>query len=172
MAEEGAEIITDGESAVIATEPTLVNMRGGETVYTSNETEKILSSEGLKPFAPQSIDKNQKNIDSLLSGKELDLKSIAYKEGVLKETTPMGIYSLLEKYQNWITPESAIMSRLNLPSQDFSKLGVVNNNQKETVVQFNGDIHVHEVQNVDSLSKAIVQQLPRKMTQALSRRDL
>lgn len=136
------------------------------------EDHMIAIQEGEAVIPKETVAKNPEAIDSLLSGKKLDLKALVNRDIVLQRTTPLDTYSMLEKYKDWIIPDSAIISRLNLPSQDFSKLGVVNNNQKETVVQFNGDIHVHEVQNVDTLSKAIVQQLPRKMAQALSRRDL
>ncbi len=136
------------------------------------EDHMVALSEGEAVVPKETVAKNPEVVNSLLSGQKLDLKSLVNRDIVLQRATPLDTYSMLEKYQDWIVPDSVIMSRLNLPSQDFSKLGVVNNNQKETVVQFNGDIHVHEVQNVDSLSKAIVQQLPNKMTQALSRRDL
>ena len=136
------------------------------------EDHMIAIQEGEAVIPKETVAKNPEAIDSLLSGQKLDLKALVNRDIVLQRATPLDNYSMFEKYKDWVIPDSVIMSRLNLPSQDFSKLGVVNNNQKETVVQFNGDIHVHEVQNVDSLSKAIVQQLPRKMTQALSRRDL
>ena len=136
------------------------------------EDHMVALTEGEAVIPKENVAKNPEAIDSLLSGQKLDLKALVNRDIVLQRATPLDTYSMLEKYKDWVIPDSLIMSRLNLPSQDFSKLGVVNNNQKETVVQFNGDIHVHEVQNVDTLSKAIVQQLPRKMTQALSRRDL
>lgn len=133
------------------------------------EDHMIAIQEGEAVIPKETVAKNPEAIDTLLSGKELDLKSLVNRDGVLKETTPMGIYSLLEKYQDWITPESAIMSRLNLPSQDFSKLGVVNNNQKETVVQFNGDIHVHEVKDVHDFASKVIKQFPTIVTQQLGK---
>lgn len=136
------------------------------------EDHMVALTEGEAVVPKETVEENPEVVNSLLSGQKLDLKSLVNRDIVLQRATPLDNYSMFEKYKDWVIPDSVIMSRLNLPSQDFSKLGVVNNNQKETVVQFNGDIHVHEVQNVDSLSKAIVQQLPRKMTQALSRRDL
>ncbi len=136
------------------------------------EDHMVALTEGEAVIPKETVAKNPEAIDSLLSGQKLDLEALVNRDIVLQRATPLDNYSMFEKYKDWVIPDSLIMSRLNLPSQDFSKLGVVNNNQKETVIQFNGDIHVHEVQNVDTLSKAIVQQLPRKMTQALSRRDL
>lgn len=170
VAEEGAEIVTDGESAVIATEPTLVNMRGGETVYTANETEKILSSDGLESFTSQSIAKNQKNINSLLSGEELDLTSFVNKDGVIQQFTPTDIYSMLEDYRNLFVSDAITMSRFNIPNQDFSKFGIVNNAQKSTVVEFKGDIVLQGVQDVEGFAKAIKYKFPMVMERELGKR--
>lgn len=164
VAEEGAEIITNGKTAVIATEPTLVNMGGGETVYTANETEKILSSDGLEPFAPQSIDKNQKN------GEELDLTSFVNKDGVIQQFTPTDIYSMLENYRNLFVSDAITMSRFNIPNQDFSKFGIVNNAQKSTVVEFKGDIVLQGVQDVEGFAKAIKYKFPMLMERELGKR--
>ena len=54
VAENGAEIITDGKIAVLAETPTLINMQGGETVYNADETEELLNSKGLKPLPEDS----------------------------------------------------------------------------------------------------------------------
>ena len=120
---------------------TLMNMKGGETVYNADETKKILDGDGLEPIeVPQTVAKNPYAIDSLLSGQKLDLKSLVNRDIVLQRATPLDTYSMLEKYKDWVITDSLIMSRLNLPSQDFSKLGVVNNNQQQTVIQINGDL--------------------------------
>lgn len=104
------------------------------------EDHTMVLQEGEAVIPKETVAKNPEAIDSLLSGQKLDLKSLVNRDIVLQRATPMDTYSMLEKYQDWIVPDSVIMSRLNLPSQDFSKLGVVNNNQQQTVIQINGDL--------------------------------
>ena len=61
---------------------------------------------------------------------------------------------------------SMVMSNLNLP--DFSKLATVNRDNSTSVSI--GEIHLHEVQNVDGLANAIIRELPNKTIQAINRR--
>lgn len=104
------------------------------------EDHMIAIQEGEAVIPKETVAKNPEAIDSLLSGKKLDLKALVNRDIVLQRATPLDTYSMFEKYKDWIIPDSLIMSRLNLPSQDFSKLGVVNNNQQQTVIQINGDL--------------------------------
>ena len=55
------------------------------------------------------------------------------------------------------------MSSLNLP--DFSKLAPVNTDNSTSVSI--GEIHLHEVNNVDSFANAIIRELPSKISQKL-----
>lgn len=104
------------------------------------EDHMVALTEGEAVIPKENVAKNPEAIDSLLSGQKLDLKSLVNRDIVLQRATPLDTYSMLEKYKDWVIPDSLIMSRLNLPSQDFSKLGVVNNNQQQTVIQINGDL--------------------------------
>ena len=58
---------------------------------------------------------------------------------------------------------SMVMSSLNLP--DFSKLATVNRDNSTSVSI--GEIHLHEVNNVDSFANAIIRELPNKISQKL-----
>ena len=58
---------------------------------------------------------------------------------------------------------SMVMSSLNLP--DFSKLATVNRDNSTSVSI--GEIHLHEVNNVDSFANAIIRELPSKISQKL-----
>ena len=133
------------------------------------EDHMIAIQEGEAVIPKETVAKNPEAIDSLLSGKKLDLKALVNRDIVLQRATPLDNYSMFEKYKDWVIPDSLIMSRLNLPSQDFSKLGVVNNNQKETVIQFNGDIHVHEVKDVHDFASKVIKQFPTIVTQQLGK---
>ena len=104
------------------------------------EDHMVALTEGEAVIPKENVAKNPEAIDSLLSGQKLDLKALVNRDIVLQRATPLDTYSMFEKYKDWIIPDSLIMSMLNLPSQDFSKLGVVNNNQQQTVIQINGDL--------------------------------
>lgn len=53
VGEEKPEVIvTNDKKALIAEQPTLVNMEGGETVFDGDETEKMLKAKGLRPVTP------------------------------------------------------------------------------------------------------------------------
>ena len=62
-----------------------------------------------------------------------------------------------------INYSSMVMSSLNLP--DFSKLAPVNRDNSTSVSI--GEIHLHEVNNVDSFANAIIRELPSKISQKL-----
>ena len=62
---------------------------------------------------------------------------------------------------------SMVMSNLNIP--DFSKLAV---NRGESTTISIGDIHLHEVQNVDTLAKQIVRDMGNKVRQETSKHKL
>lgn len=57
---------------------------------------------------------------------------------------------------------SMVMSNMKLP--DYSKFAV---NRGESTTISIGDIHLHEVNNVDSLANAIIRELPSKISQKL-----
>lgn len=136
------------------------------------EDHMVAMQEGEAVIPKETVAKNSEIVNSLLSGKDLDLKSLVNEDGVLQRTTPLDTYAMLEKYQNWIVPDSVIMSQMNIPSQDFSKFGMVNNNQKSTTVNFNGGITVQGVQDGNAFAKEIITKTGRKMTQILNKRDL
>lgn len=53
VGEEKPEVIvTNDKKALIAEQPTLVNMEGGETVFDGDETAKMLKARGLRPVSP------------------------------------------------------------------------------------------------------------------------
>ncbi len=45
-------VVTNDKKALIAEQPTLVNMEGGETVFDGDETAKMLKAKGLRPVSP------------------------------------------------------------------------------------------------------------------------
>lgn len=60
-----------------------------------------------------------------------------------------------------------------IPRTDFMKdnyKNVVTNNSTNSTICSIGDIHLHEVQNVDSFANAILRELPNKTIQAIHRR--
>ena len=64
-------------------------------------------------------------------------------------------------------PDLSSMFKINIP--DYSNLVMRNNNIQQPSIVI-GDIHLHEVQNVDGLANAIIRELPNRVTQALGKR--
>ena len=95
-------------------------------------------------------------------------KILKNKEGV--ELLPLKGYDTAK----WEKLVQSINLNTLMPSYakpNYSYLNNVTNNRNTQQSSINiGDIHLHEVQNVDGLSKAIISKLPGKMIQAASRR--
>lgn len=152
VAENGAEIITDGENVVLATEPTLVNMKGGEQVYTATETKKILSSDGISELT---IDKlNEKG------------QAIYHKI----DATSLSKDMLKSNVLNYMMNGLSINMKQSFPEMDkqgLKHVPEVTNVQNSTVNI--GDIHLHEVQNIDSFGNEIIKHMPNTILQKLKK---
>lgn len=137
VGEEGEELYIDNHGgAALVTEPTLINMEGGETVKSAEETKDMYASSDFTLPEPEKI-LAKPAIDEVYQ--MLGIDSPFFHSGLL---------------------ESRIS---NLPQ---SKIINNYNNQRQTNVNI-GDIHLHEVQNVDGLSRQIIANLPNKVTQMM-----
>lgn len=135
--------VNGGKSSGRAKGGIITKEDAGDLDFVANslgEDHMVALTEGEAVVPKETVEENPEVVNSLLSGQKLDLKALVNRDIVLQRATPLDNYSMFEKYKDWVIPDSLIMSRLNLPSQDFSKLGVVNNNQQQTVIQINGDL--------------------------------
>lgn len=69
-----------------------------------------------------------------------------------------------------ISPLREFSDKMEKAAKIIESASVVNNVTQQPINVNMGDIHLHEVQDVDGLSKAIIQQMPGKMLQAIHQR--
>ena len=143
IAETGTEIIRDNYgNAVIAKGKQLHHFDGGETVFSPSETKELLSGE-LKPLDPASAD--------------------------IAPTLRTQSDVLLEQWQKIVPashmPIAPICSMSRIPK--YLDLPVSRDNSVTVSI---GDIHLHEVQKVNTLARDIVLELPKKVMQELGKR--
>ena len=131
----------------------LYNFEGGETVIPGDETKKIL--------------KNQGNVTRLPDGRELLADgSVKFPDGTM--LTPVA-----NPLENLAQPDLAkAMESIQLPHyqqrpMDYGNVTKTENNNNTVTI---GDIHLHNVQNVDQLGADIDRYLTGIVAQKLNRR--
>lgn len=163
-AKSGLNFVSDGtgDELVIRNDNTaelvhgkqLYNFEGGETVIPAEETKEIL--------------KNQGNIEQLSNG------GYRLSDG----TTFTPVYTdIQDKLANYVKANPNYMSAFtDTISKQYGEMlrGIenisnVNNSNIDNSISI-GEIHLHEVNDVDGLSKAIIRELPSRVNQALNRR--
>ena len=116
VAEEKPEAIVNNDGKVLlAEEPTLVNMEGGETVYDGDETEKMLSAKGIRPL-------REEDNPILYRISHMNPDEVRAKLGI-------GSYTPAKSF----TFDTA---------KSIANSNVVNNNSKPSY-SMNGDVHIH-----------------------------
>ena len=150
VSEENPELIIRNNGEIdLAKGEQFYNFEGGETVIPANETKEIL--------------KNQGNVEQLPGTKVLPDGTVL---------TPIPVYDNFAQMMAKLNIEEAIN---NIPIQhyqpkqtDYSKF--VNNNQNMSNNVSIGEIHLHEVPNVDQFARELDRQLAGIVDQKLSRR--
>lgn len=151
--EYGDELIVRNNGNVeLAKGEQFVDFEGGEKVIPADETKEIL--------------KNQGNVESLSQGATLPDGTIL---------TPVHT-DIQEKFANYVKANPDYMSMLPNVFTDFYKDLLKNtenvscNNRNVDNSVSIGEIHLHEVNDVDGFAKAIIRELPGKVNQALNKR--
>lgn len=140
VGEAGTETYIDNDGNVsLVTKPSLIEMEGGETVKNAKETQDLLNPDNLVPVEMMEF--------PCINGKILKLST---DELMNKVASVMPNYS------------SMIQSAIQMPKYDFTPVSRDNS----TSVSI-GEIHLHEVNNVDSFANAIIRELPSKISQKL-----
>lgn len=140
VGENGVETYIDNDGNVsLVTEPSLINMEGGETVKNAKETEELLNADNFVPVETMELPG--------LNGQIIKMSSNELME---RMTNAMPSYS------------SMVQSAIQMPKYDFTPVSRDNS----TSVSI-GEIHLHEVNNVDSFANAIIRELPSKISQKL-----
>ena len=141
VSEDGPEIIrtNDGEMLLAKGEQPF-RFEGGEVVFNSSETSRLLQNLGnLTPVETFEF--------TGLDGKKFQIEPEEFKN---KWFNVMGEYKIPS------------MNNINVPNYNDSLMKNGNSISIEI-----GDINLHEVQNVNGLAKAIINELPNKLTQAI-----
>ena len=152
VSEDGDELVVKDDKAELIHGEQFYNFEGGERVIPADETKEIL--------------KNQGNVEPL------DSEIITHDGIVLKPVHP--------EYENLLTnfmkANPDYMYSMPNPATDSYKdmlKGIENVNYDNRNVNNSvsiGEIHLHEVNDVDGFAKAIIRELPGKVNQALNRR--
>ncbi len=145
VGEEGTETYIDNDGNVsLVTEPSLINMEGGETVIKASETERMLDN----------------------AGKLTQSDSMALARSVIGN-----LNFTMDEWKNRIQavmPSFADM--VQMPEMRAPKDDIMAVNRDNNITVSIGDIHLHEVQNVDGFAKAIIRELPNRVIQNLGKR--
>lgn len=146
VGEAGTETYIDNDGNVsLVTKPALIPMEGGETVIKASETEKILSNMG-------------NTVPS-------DSNEVLNK--ILSELPPFNEEEFRQRVMS-ITPSYSSMVQIPdmfTPNYDFEAV-----NRDNSVKVEIGDIHLHQVQKVDTLANEIIRELPNKVLQRLGKK--
>ena len=114
-------------------------MEGGETVKNAKETKNLLNPDNLVPIETMELPG--------INGKILKLSTDIFMNKVA---------SVIPNYSSMIQPA------IQMPKYDFTPVSRDNS----TSVSI-GEIHLHEVNNVDNFANAIIRELPSKVSQKL-----
>ena len=140
VGEAGTETYIDNDGNVsLVTKPSLIEMEGGETVKNAKETQDLLNPDNLVPVEMMEFQG--------INGKILKLSTDEFMDKVA---------SIMPNYS------SMIQSAIQMPKYDFTP--VSRDNSASVSI---GEIHLHEVNNVDSFANAIIRELPSKISQKL-----
>lgn len=130
--------------------------------------------DGIKKGYPDASVPKDKKLETLqkLATEEIPLKNdeipVIARNDELLINEPQQLM-LVENFQKLMGSMSVIP--WNVPIMNTNPLANVGMIKREQPISISiGDIHLHEVQNVDSFADAIVRQLPNKVLQAVHRR--
>ena len=147
----GDEIVIDNNgNAVIPHGEQLYNFQGGEQVIPANESKEIIENQGNIEKIP----------DKVVLGDGTVLTPVSH----VMEISDSIRQSMMK---NVAFPDNIGQRNYENLMKNANNISNVNNNQPTDNSISIGEIHLHEVQNVDALSKAIIHKLPGKMRQAL-----
>lgn len=147
----GDEIVIDNNgNAVIPHGEQLYNFQGGEQVIPANESKEIIENQGNIEKIP----------DKVVLGDGTVLTPVSY----VMEISDSIRQSMMK---NVAFPDNVGQRNYENLMKNANNISNVNNNQPTDNSISIGEIHLHEVQNVDELTKGIIHKLPGKMRQAL-----
>ena len=147
----GDEIVIDNNgNAVIPHGEQLYNFQGGEQVIPANESKEIIENQG--------------NVEKIPTKVVLGDGTVLTPVSHVMEISDSIRQSMMK---NVAFPDNIGQRNYENLMKNANNISNVNNNQPTDNSVSIGEIHLHEVQNVDEFSKAIIHKFPGKMRQAL-----
>lgn len=147
----GDEIVIDNNgNAVIPHGEQLYNFQGGEQVIPADESKEIIENQG--------------NVEKIPTKVVLGDGTVLTPVSHVMEISDSIRQSMMK---NVALPNNIGQRNYENLMKNANNISNVNNNQPTDNSVSIGEIHLHEVRNVDEFSKAIIHKLPGKMRQAL-----
>lgn len=147
----GDEIVIDNNgNAVIPHGEQLYNFQGGEQVIPADESKEIIENQG--------------NVEKIPTKVVLGDGTVLTPVSHVMEISDSIRQSMMK---NVALPNNIGQRNYENLMKNANNISNVNNNQPTDNSISIGEIHLHEVQNVDEFSKAIIHKFPGKMRQAL-----
>lgn len=150
------------------------NLQPGDIVFNHVQTEELLknghiSSRG-KAYANGTVNKH--SVLDRLRAQGYEVQKYEWKDMYGNLISPQ---QMNEAAKAWVsgtyeclTPMNDFKEKIKETVKVIEGANVVNNTMNQQPINVTmGDIHLHEVQDVDGLSKAIIHQMPGKMLQAI-----
>ena len=150
------------------------NLQPGDIVFNHVQTEELLknghiSSRG-KAYANGTV--NKPSVLDRLRAQGYEVQKYEWKDMYGNLISPQ---QMNEAAKAWVsgtyeclTPMNDFKEKIKETVKVIEGANVVNNTMNQQPISVTmGDIHLHEVQDVDGLSKAIIHQMPGKMLQAI-----
>lgn len=151
-----------------------INVQKGDLIFNHEQTKQLLrdgqiSSRG-KAYANGTV--NKPSVLDRLRAQGYEVQKYEWKDMYGNLISPQ---QMNEAAKAWVsgtyeclTPMNDFKEKIKETVRVIEGANVVNNTMNQQPINVTmGDIHVHEVQDVDGLSKAIIHQMPGKMLQAI-----
>lgn len=151
-----------------------INVQKGDLIFNHEQTKQLLrdgqiSSRG-KAYANGTV--NKPSVLDRLRAQGYEVQKYEWKDMYGNLISPQ---QMNEAAKAWVsgtyeclTPMNDFKEKIKETVRVIEGANVVNNTMNQQPISVTmGDIHLHEVQDVDGLSKAIIHQMPGKMLQAI-----
>lgn len=151
-----------------------INVQKGDLIFNHEQTKQLLrdgqlSSRG-KAYANGTV--NKPSVLDRLRAQGYEVQKYEWKDMYGNLISPQ---QMNEAAKAWVsgtyeclTPMNDFKEKIKETVKIIEGANVVNNTMNQQPINVTmGDIHLHEVQDVDGLSKAIIHQMPGKMLQAI-----
>lgn len=157
-----------------------VNLMPGDVVFNHLQTRQLLSKGNLLQGTPKNTrgqalangTVNKPSVLDRLRAQGYEVQKYEWKDMYGNLISPQQMNEAAKAWMSGtyecLTPMNDFKEKIKETVKVIEGANVVNNTMNQQPISVTmGDIHLHEVQDVDGLSKAIIHQMPGKMLQAI-----